>query len=173
MLGVASTSSSSSFSSSEPSASAKASPPPIPDLVISLAMVITGSELLMISEMPELDVTQYTMEPEETGPHAGTSTGMLLNELIFIFGCESCRLKALGAGDGDAGDAGMTLHQVTQGLSLAEVADQDDEQIINCIEHVCFYGYYFKIPLLLSRLLIFLCSCRLSLCQKTKQLGGW
>jgi hypothetical protein len=68
MLGVVSTSSFSSSSLSEMSAleSVPASPPPVPDLTILSAMVVTGSELPMISEMPELDATQYTMEPEET-----------------------------------------------------------------------------------------------------------
>jgi hypothetical protein len=92
MLGVASTPSSLSSSSSETSASesVRASPPPIPDLTILSAMIITGSRLPMIPEMLVLDVTQYTMEPEETRPHARTSTCIFLNHLIFIFSFEYC-----------------------------------------------------------------------------------
>jgi hypothetical protein len=44
----------------------------------------------MIPEMLVLDVTQYTMEPEETRPHARTSTCIFLNHLIFIFSFEYC-----------------------------------------------------------------------------------
>jgi hypothetical protein len=59
MLGVVSTSSFSSSSLSEMSVleSVPASPPPVPDLTILSAMVVTGSEVPMISEMPELDAT--------------------------------------------------------------------------------------------------------------------
>jgi hypothetical protein len=88
MHGVASESLSYSYSSSEPSApdSVPASPLPISDLVISSTMIVTGSELPMIPEMPELDSSQYTLEPEETRPHAGTSASMLLTDLLFVFG---------------------------------------------------------------------------------------
>jgi hypothetical protein len=39
-------------------------------------------------------------------------------------------------------------------LSSAEVTDESDEQIINCLEHVSFCEYY-KISLLLLGLIIF------------------
>jgi hypothetical protein len=91
MLGVASTSSSYSSSSSGSSASESvpASPPPIPDLLILLAMVVAGSVLPIIPEMIELDVAQHTLESEETRPPIGTSTCMLLNDLLFVFGSDS------------------------------------------------------------------------------------
>jgi hypothetical protein len=78
MLDVSSLSLSSSLSS-EPSASESipALPPPFPNLVVASAMVVTRSELLAISEVSEPDMTWYTTEPEEIGPHAGTSTSML------------------------------------------------------------------------------------------------
>jgi hypothetical protein len=87
MLGVASASSFSSSSSSEPSASesVKASPPPVPDLMISLAMIITGSELLVISEMSELDATQYTMELEGARPHADLRWYALERSIIHFW----------------------------------------------------------------------------------------
>jgi hypothetical protein len=66
-------------SSSEPSTSEsmQASSPPILDLVISSAMVVTGLDLPVISEMPEPDASR--LEPEEIVPCAKTSTGMLSN----------------------------------------------------------------------------------------------
>jgi hypothetical protein len=90
MLGVMSTTSSSSSPSNEPSAleSARASPP-LTDMAISSAMIVAGLELLMIPEMPELNVTQSTMLLGVARPHAGASASMLLNELMFAFSCES------------------------------------------------------------------------------------
>jgi hypothetical protein len=62
-------------------------------MVILSVAIITGSVLLMIPEMPELDMTQATMEHERmgpTGPHnAGGSTGMFLEKLMFLFSYES------------------------------------------------------------------------------------
>jgi hypothetical protein len=63
MLGMMSTTS----SSSSESLAAESTPasPPNPDTTILSTVVITGSELLMISEMPELDVMQSMMEQGE------------------------------------------------------------------------------------------------------------
>jgi hypothetical protein len=71
MLGVASTMSSSSSSSSNSLASGSArAPQPNPDTTISSTVVIAGSKLPVIPEMPELDVTWSEMEREGTGPNA-------------------------------------------------------------------------------------------------------
>jgi hypothetical protein len=112
MLGMVSTTSSSSSSSGETSASESvwASPPPILDLTISSAMIVTGLVLLMIPEMPELEATQYMMEPKETRPHPGTFACTFLNHLLFIFGFESCWLYVFDEADGDVG---VTLRQGT------------------------------------------------------------
>jgi hypothetical protein len=157
MLDVASVASSSSFSSREStsSESIKASSLPIPDLVIP-------SELPDISEMLEFDVAQLTMEPGETGPHGGSSACMLLDMLqICIAGFTNFDIVGTSAGDGN--DADAALNQTTQGLSLTKVMDEDGGQIIDYLEHVSCYGYFFNIPQPLSQLLICFSSGRLSL----------
>jgi hypothetical protein len=83
MMGVASTMSSSSGSSTGSSAleSVRASLPSLDMAILSAAMT-TGLELLVISEMPELNVAQFAMMQEGMGPNAppnaGGSAGMFL-----------------------------------------------------------------------------------------------
>jgi hypothetical protein len=126
---------SSSSSSSGPSASKSipASPPPIPNLVISLAVVIVRLELLAISEMSEPDMTRYTMELEETGSCAGP---LLVCSGIdwFLFWLTLADLMVF---DASTGGADAMLHGMTQGPSSVEVANEDAE-IIDCLEHVSF-----------------------------------
>jgi hypothetical protein len=121
MLGVASTTSSSS-SSSESLAleSARASQPNV-DMATSLAVVIAGLELPVTPEIPELDMIQ--------------SAGMFLNEFTFAFGLESHWLSVLGV---SVDDVGTSLRRVTQEFASVEIADEDDKQIIDCLEHVSF-----------------------------------
>jgi hypothetical protein len=52
------------------------------------------------------------------------------------------------ADDGDGADA--ALCQVIQGQSLAWVVDENDGQIIDCLEHVRCCNYYFDVPSLSS-----------------------
>jgi hypothetical protein len=79
-----------------------------------------------------------------------------------------------GAHDGDQADAG---HEVVQGQPSTEVADEDDEQIIQCLEHVwvrlvlfiihfcCLYGT----PMWLSQVVQALSLTRACLHKQTME----
>jgi hypothetical protein len=119
MLGASPTvlHSASSSSDSSGSESIIASPPPVPDMVISLV-------LPDISEVPE---------PVEAGSHMETSTDMFCIFLDVLFIVEFDIGWAGGHGGGDA-DAGP--HQMVQGQLSVGVVDEDDGQIIDCLEHI-------------------------------------
>jgi hypothetical protein len=80
MLGVASTTSSSSSSSDSSAPASTGAPEPNPDASISSAVVVSGLELPVISEVPELEATQGDLEhvrAELEALHgAGESAGM-------------------------------------------------------------------------------------------------
>jgi hypothetical protein len=85
MLGVLSTTSSSSSSTgSSASESSQASPPNL-DVVVSSAVVVTGSVLPSIPEMLELDAAQATTEPDRTPRNAGGFAGMYLGRTNACF----------------------------------------------------------------------------------------
>jgi hypothetical protein len=111
---------------------------PNPNMPISSIVVVVGSELLVIPETSVLDATQSEMEG--TGPNAsrggGGSAGMFLyKQKLRFFAVSPANLAFFGAGDDDVG---ALLHQITQGFVSVEITDEDDKQIIDCLEHVSF-----------------------------------
>jgi hypothetical protein len=89
----------------------------------------------VIPKMPELDEAHSELEWEGIGldaPHgANGSTGMFLNKLKPRFVMSPTNLPFFSAGDDDVG---ASLHQITQGFMSVEVTDEDDKQIIDCVQ---------------------------------------
>jgi hypothetical protein len=108
---------------------------------------------LDIPEMPELEAAQRMVELQQTVPHTGTSAGMLLG-ILLICVADFVNFNVVDASAGSADGSNTAFHQMTQGLSLTEVVDVDESQIIDCLEHVSYCCYCFKLALLLSWFLI-------------------
>jgi hypothetical protein len=107
----------SSSSDSSGSKSTMASPSPVPHVVIFVVLPDI-SKVLEVELMPQDDAI-------ETGPRTETSA----SEFFFKFdiGCAGAR----GRGDGAADP-----RQVVQRRLSAGVVDENDGQILDCLEHV-------------------------------------
>jgi hypothetical protein len=80
--------------------------------------------------------------------------GPIVDRVGFDIGCA-------GAHDGDDADVG--LHQMVQGQLLTWIVDRDDEQIIQCLEHVRPHDLSFPFFLFMASWHDYLGLCGLSL----------
>jgi hypothetical protein len=124
---------SSSSNDSSSSESVMASPPSVPDVHIFV-------ELLSVTEVLEAEAAEQDVAIG-TEAHAASLEGwfsqflqishVVINCGDFDFGC---------TGVHDDGGAGGDLHLLARGLLLSDSVD-DDEQIIQCLEHISLLGF--------------------------------
>jgi hypothetical protein len=105
-----------------------ASPPPVPDVHIS-------TELPHLTKVLEAEAAEQEVVVATEG-HTTSLKGwfsQFLQILCVVINCGDFDVVCIGVPDD--GSAGGDLHQLAQGLSSFEFID-DDEQIVQCLEHV-------------------------------------